>query len=197
MTTRALERDSGGRAARSSKGRTWTTGRPASCRRAAARPRRLRRSARPKAIAPAAGEPRSGRACARSRVCRGGRRVAGGVALWALVYHLLAAVRRLAVPRRAAACPTPAGPPPLEFFVYDSVKVLLLLTLVVFGVGIVRSFFSPQRTRALLRGRRETTGNVMAAEPRHRHPLLQLLGRAAVHRLRRGRHPARASPSRS
>ena len=41
--------------------------------------------------------------------------------------------------------------------------MLLLLTIVVFGVGIVRSFFSPQRTRALLHGRRETTGNVMAA----------------------------------
>jgi uncharacterized membrane protein YraQ (UPF0718 family) len=51
----------------------------------------------------------------------------------------------------------------LEFFVYDTVKVMLLLTLVVFGVGVVRSFFSPQRTRALLHGRRETTGNVMAA----------------------------------
>jgi len=51
----------------------------------------------------------------------------------------------------------------LEFFVYDSVKVLLLLVLVVFGVGVVRSFFSPERTRALLRGRREATGNVMAA----------------------------------
>ncbi len=51
----------------------------------------------------------------------------------------------------------------LEFFVYDSVKVLLLLTIVVFGVGVVRSFFSPQRTRALLHGRREATGNVMAA----------------------------------
>ena len=51
----------------------------------------------------------------------------------------------------------------LEFFVYDTVKVLLLLTIVVFGVGIVRTFFSPQRTRALLHGRREATGNVMAA----------------------------------
>jgi uncharacterized membrane protein YraQ (UPF0718 family) len=39
----------------------------------------------------------------------------------------------------------------------------MLLTLVVFGVGMVRSFFSPQRTRALLQGRREATGNVMAA----------------------------------
>ncbi|HZK16010.1 MAG TPA: permease, partial [Solirubrobacterales bacterium] len=51
----------------------------------------------------------------------------------------------------------------LEFFIYDTVKVMLLLTIVVFGVGMVRSFFSPQRTRALLRGRREATGNVMAA----------------------------------
>ena len=89
-------------------------------------------------------------------------RVAGGVALWALVYHywlpfivwLFHDTLNLPDTRWASA---------LEFFVYDSVKVLLLLTLVVFGVGIVRSFFSPQRTRTLLRGRRETTGNVMAA----------------------------------
>jgi uncharacterized membrane protein YraQ (UPF0718 family) len=35
----------------------------------------------------------------------------------------------------------------VEFFVYESPKVLMLLTLVVFGVGIVRSFFTPERTR--------------------------------------------------
>jgi uncharacterized membrane protein YraQ (UPF0718 family) len=89
-------------------------------------------------------------------------RVAGAVALWALVYHywlpiatwLTRDVLSLGDGRFASA---------LEFFIYDTVKVLLLLTIVVFGVGIVRSFFSPQRTRALLRGRRETTGNVMAA----------------------------------
>ncbi|HEY5388650.1 MAG TPA: permease, partial [Thermoleophilia bacterium] len=51
----------------------------------------------------------------------------------------------------------------LQFFIYDTVKVLLLLTIVVFAVGMVRSFFSPQRTRALLHGRREVSGNVMAA----------------------------------
>jgi hypothetical protein len=51
----------------------------------------------------------------------------------------------------------------VEFFIYDTVKVFLLLTLVVFAVGVVRSFFSPQRARALLRGRREATGNVAAA----------------------------------
>ena len=89
-------------------------------------------------------------------------RVAGGVALWALVYHywlplatwLFQDVLRLGDGRFAAA---------LEFFIYDTVKVMLLLTIVVFGVGMVRSFFSPQRTRALLHGRREATGNVMAA----------------------------------
>ena len=89
-------------------------------------------------------------------------RVAGGVALWALVYHywlpvatwLSQDVLKLGDSRFASA---------LEFFIYDTVKVMLLLTIVVFGVGMVRSFFSPQRTRALLRGRREATGNVMAA----------------------------------
>ena len=51
----------------------------------------------------------------------------------------------------------------VEFFVFESPKVLMLLTLVVFGVGIVRSFFTPERTRRILSGKRETTGNVLAA----------------------------------
>jgi uncharacterized protein len=51
----------------------------------------------------------------------------------------------------------------IHFFVYDTPKVLMLLTLIVFAMGIVRSFFSPERTRALLAGRREGLGNVAAA----------------------------------
>jgi hypothetical protein len=51
----------------------------------------------------------------------------------------------------------------VEFFVYDGPKVLLLLTLVVFGVGIVRSYFTPERSRQILAGKREALGNVMAA----------------------------------
>ena len=39
----------------------------------------------------------------------------------------------------------------------------MLLTLVVFGMGVVRSFFSPEKTRALLAGKREGVGNVLAA----------------------------------
>ena len=51
----------------------------------------------------------------------------------------------------------------INFFAYDTPKVLMLLTLVVFGMGVVRSFFSPEKTRALLAGKREGIGNVLAA----------------------------------
>jgi uncharacterized membrane protein YraQ (UPF0718 family) len=51
----------------------------------------------------------------------------------------------------------------VEFFVHEAPKVLLLLTLVVFGVGVVRSFFTPERTRRILSGRREFAGNMLAA----------------------------------
>jgi hypothetical protein len=51
----------------------------------------------------------------------------------------------------------------LEFFVYEAPKVLMLLFVVVFGVGVVRSFFTPERTRRMLAGRRQAVGNVLAA----------------------------------
>jgi uncharacterized membrane protein YraQ (UPF0718 family) len=51
----------------------------------------------------------------------------------------------------------------LQFFFYDTPKVLLLLTGIVFVMGMVNSYFTPQRTRALLAGRREGAGNVLAA----------------------------------
>ena len=51
----------------------------------------------------------------------------------------------------------------VEFFVFDTPKVLLLLTLVVFGVGVARSYFTPDRARRILAGKREAAGNVFAA----------------------------------
>ena len=51
----------------------------------------------------------------------------------------------------------------VEFFFFEVPKVMMLLTLVVFGVGIIRSFFTPQRTRAILAGKRESVGNVLAS----------------------------------
>jgi uncharacterized membrane protein YraQ (UPF0718 family) len=51
----------------------------------------------------------------------------------------------------------------VQFFVFEAPKVLLLLTVVVFGVGIIRTFFTPERTRRILAGKRETVGNVLAS----------------------------------
>lgn len=51
----------------------------------------------------------------------------------------------------------------LQFFLYDTPKVLLLLSGVVFVMGMVNSYFTPERTRALLAGRSEGVANVMAA----------------------------------
>lgn len=51
----------------------------------------------------------------------------------------------------------------IRFFAYDTPKVLMLLVLVVFAMGVVRSFFSAEKTRALLAGKREGVGNVLAA----------------------------------
>ncbi|MBW1894707.1 MAG: permease, partial [Deltaproteobacteria bacterium] len=51
----------------------------------------------------------------------------------------------------------------IEFFFYDTPKVMMLLLFVVFGVGIIRSFFTPEKTRAFLSGKSEFAGNVFAA----------------------------------
>jgi uncharacterized protein len=95
----------------------------------------------------------------------------GGPGPW-LIVALLAWIvvyvgnERLAAwlsPSLAARFPGSRPASAVAFFAYEAPKVLLLLTLVVFGVGVVRSFFTPERTRAILAGRRESVGNVLAA----------------------------------
>ena len=51
----------------------------------------------------------------------------------------------------------------LHFFLYDTVKITLLLCGIIFLVTVLRSYMSVERTRALLGGKREGVGNVMAA----------------------------------
>ncbi len=50
----------------------------------------------------------------------------------------------------------------VAFFLYDAPKVILLLGMVVFAVGIIRSFFTAERTRQILAGKRQIVGNVLA-----------------------------------
>jgi len=51
----------------------------------------------------------------------------------------------------------------LHFFVYDTIKIFLLLTVVIFVVSFVRSFFPPERTKKILSHRRLFIGNILAA----------------------------------
>ncbi len=51
----------------------------------------------------------------------------------------------------------------LRFFIFEVPKVLLLLVLIIFFVGIIRSFFTPERTRKALEGKSLFAGNVMAS----------------------------------
>jgi uncharacterized membrane protein YraQ (UPF0718 family) len=84
------------------------------------------------------------------------------IAAWFVVYGQLKPFSEWAVahmPLRPGSHAAEA----ITFFIYDTPKVLMLLTLVVFGMGVVRSFFSPERTRAVLAGRREGLGNIAAA----------------------------------
>ncbi|PAW75969.1 MAG: hypothetical protein B9S32_16795 [Verrucomicrobia bacterium Tous-C9LFEB] len=87
----------------------------------------------------------------------------GALVLWFLLYQQLAAlsqwltydVARLERGQHLSAA--------VEFFIYEVPKVLLLLVLVVFGVGVVRSFFTPERTRQILSGKHEFAGNVLGS----------------------------------
>ena len=85
------------------------------------------------------------------------------LAAWWLLYgHLACLSARLTYDLLGLARETSLGSA-VEFFFYDTPKVLMLLVLVVFGVGVMRSFFTPEKTRAMLAGRRESVGNVLAA----------------------------------
>jgi len=51
----------------------------------------------------------------------------------------------------------------VNFFIYDSIKVTILLAVIVFGVAIVRTFITPQKVKKWVGGRTEGAGNVIAA----------------------------------
>lgn len=49
------------------------------------------------------------------------------------------------------------------FLLFEFPKVMLLLSLIIFLVGIVRTFFTPERTRKALGGKKSIGGNVLAS----------------------------------
>jgi uncharacterized membrane protein YraQ (UPF0718 family) len=51
----------------------------------------------------------------------------------------------------------------LNFFIYDTIKIFFLLSVIIFAVAIIRSWFPPERTKRILSHKRVYVGNVMAA----------------------------------
>ncbi len=51
----------------------------------------------------------------------------------------------------------------LNFFIYDTIKIFLLLSVIIFVVSIIRSYFPPERTKRILSHKREFIGNILAA----------------------------------
>ena len=86
-----------------------------------------------------------------------------GIAVWVALYQQLLPFSKYLANNLLKIAPGTHLNEAVQFFAYDTPKVLMLLVLVVFFVGIVRSFFTPERTRKILAGKKESVGNVFAA----------------------------------
>ena len=85
-----------------------------------------------------------------------------GLAIWVMLYCLVEPAANFLV-YSVFQLPTDSHlGSSVAFFLFEAPKVILLLTIIVFGVGILRSFFTPERTRQMLAGKREYVGNVLA-----------------------------------
>ncbi len=83
--------------------------------------------------------------------------------LWYLTYHNLQFMTDWLVDSQFGLTKNGHFTEALRFFVFEFPKVMLLLTLIIFFVGIIRTYFTPERTRKALEGKKTFTGNVMAA----------------------------------
>ena len=88
--------------------------------------------------------------------------IVAAASLWVLAYTQLTVFADAVIAAFGLTRATHLGEA-VHFFFYDTPKVLLLLTGIVFVMGIVQTFFAPERTRALLSGKRVGVGNVLAA----------------------------------
>ena len=83
--------------------------------------------------------------------------------LWILLYLNLQNMANFVIDDLAGMAKGMPQTETLRFFLFEVPKVLLLLVLIIFGVGILRSYFSTEKTRKILERKSLFTGNVMAA----------------------------------
>ena len=85
------------------------------------------------------------------------------IIIWFVIYHYLQPMTDFLIERVFLLEKGKHLTETLRFFIFELPKVLLLLTLIVFFVGILRSYFTPEKTRKALEGKSLFTGNVMAS----------------------------------
>lgn len=51
----------------------------------------------------------------------------------------------------------------LQFFIYDTVKIFILLIVIIFVVSFLRTYFNTEKVRVYLQGRSEFSGNILAS----------------------------------
>ena len=87
----------------------------------------------------------------------------GLIALWVVLYRALQPVSEFLTYTLFRLSRGGSLGSAVEFFLFEVPKVLLLLVIIVFVVGIIRTFFNPTRTRKMLAGKRQLVGNMLAA----------------------------------
>jgi hypothetical protein len=83
--------------------------------------------------------------------------------VWYIIYHYLQPVTNWLIDSVFGMTKGAHLTEALRFFVFEFPKVMMLLTLIIFCVGIIRTYFTPERTRKALEGKKTITGNVMAS----------------------------------
>lgn len=83
--------------------------------------------------------------------------------VWYIIYHNLQPAANWLIDSALGLTEGAHFTESLRFFVFEVPKVMMLLILIIFLVGIIRTYFTPERTRRALEGKRTLTGNIMAS----------------------------------
>jgi len=83
--------------------------------------------------------------------------------LWIIIYWNLQAIANFIIDDLFGMISGTHLTETLRFFIFEVPKVMLLLVLIIFGVGILRTYFTPEKTRNVLEGKSLFTGNILAA----------------------------------
>jgi len=85
------------------------------------------------------------------------------VPVWIIIYRHLQEMADFIVIRVLQMTPEKHLTETMRFFFYEVPKVMMLLVLIIFAVGIIRTYFSPEKTRKALEGKPLFVGNVLAS----------------------------------